>query len=88
MLKTTYWAVPCRTCGGWIALAPVESDGQGNRVEHPVEQTEVIEETCVLCGIKGGYATHEINLWEGPAAVATWKPNPAFVRSSTRRVLV
>jgi hypothetical protein len=83
MVKTTYWAVPCRTCGGWIALAPVRFDSQGARIEHPVQQEDAVEASCMLCGNRAAYATHDINLWEGPAPAPAFEPNPAFVERIT-----
>jgi hypothetical protein len=80
MMKTTYWAVPCRTCGGWIALPPVRFDSAGERIEHPVKQEDVVSASCALCGTQQGYATHDINLWEGPSPdLPTFKPHPAFI---------
>jgi hypothetical protein len=78
MVKTTYWAVPCRTCGGWIALAPVRFDSQGVRIEHPVHQEDAVVASCMLCRNRAEYATHEINLWEGPAPAGAFESNPAF----------
>ena len=79
MLNATYWAVPCRTCGGQIALALVEYDSRGKIIDHLVEQQDVVKATCKLCGNTGGYARHDINLWEGPALAPTFQANPAFV---------
>jgi hypothetical protein len=85
MLKTTYWALPCRTCGGQIALALVEYDSQRKIIDHAVEQHDVLKATCQLCGNTSGYATHDINLWEGPTPAPTFQPNPAFVRGNSQR---
>ena len=72
---------------GWIALAPVEYDSQRKIIDHPVQQTEIVQAYCIICKREHGYATHDINLCEKDAPVRPWEPHPAFVRSSKKPVI-
>lgn len=75
--RCTYWAVPCRTCGGMIALAIVAEDTEGKAID-PSPTPDSFEADCTLCKSRKPYAKYEVTLWEGPLPAPGFRDNPAF----------
>jgi hypothetical protein len=80
MPTATYWAVPCVTCGGMIALDFVKFDSK----KHPIGSIgkQPFEAECSLCHTRKMYAMYQAEVWEGPAPAPTFRPNPAFAEST------
>jgi hypothetical protein len=76
MATVAYWAVPCRTCGGRVALALIEFDSQKEPIE-PILKGP-LRVGCALCRSEKMYAPYEVTAWEGFSSVNTFVPHPDF----------
>jgi hypothetical protein len=81
--RCTYWAVPCRTCGGMIAVAYVESDLQGKTIDFPAKP-DPFEADCALCGKRNAYGKYEVTPWEGPLPAPSFKNHSAFLPNAEK----
>jgi len=72
-----YWAIPCRVCGGMIALTYVLLDAEGKAVT-PTPNEDPFQADCQLCRNAGTYTRSQIVMWEGPQPAPDFRPHPAF----------
>jgi hypothetical protein len=80
MPKATYWAVPCASCGGMIALDFVKFDTDQKAIGST--QKQPFEADCPLCHTRKSYAMYQAEVWEGPLPVPTFRPHPAFAEAT------
>jgi hypothetical protein len=76
MATVSYWAIACRECGGMIALALIEFDGNKQLVKP--DPVGAFEADCAQCSNTRIYAPYEVMPWEGPLPTPGFKPHPAL----------